>query len=158
MIWLSYILMNIVNNKTLFPAELDLPPNNQVLLFSLFFGTLTLALKWVLGSQISHSGNTRVQLDQKKQQWRALTTTVNNWRKLRWTLSWRAKVKILQFWDWKFVGGPLISKGPRLKLITSSIKRMQEKKVMKCNCAPGACMKTPCASLCEKNILYCDWF
>ncbi len=39
--------MNIVNNKTQFPAELDLPPNNQVLFFSLFFGTLTLELQWV---------------------------------------------------------------------------------------------------------------
>jgi hypothetical protein len=29
-------------NKELFPAELDLPPNNSVLFFSLFFGTLTL--------------------------------------------------------------------------------------------------------------------
>ncbi len=39
--------MNIVNNKTLFPAELDLTLNNSVLFFSLFYGTLTLVLQWV---------------------------------------------------------------------------------------------------------------
>ncbi len=39
--------MSIVNNKSLFPAELDLPPNNSVLFFSLFYGTLTLVLQWV---------------------------------------------------------------------------------------------------------------
>jgi hypothetical protein len=39
--------MNHVNDKTLFPADLDLPPNNQVLFISIFFGTLTLLLQWV---------------------------------------------------------------------------------------------------------------
>jgi hypothetical protein len=34
--------MTGVNNKTLFPAELNLPPSNSVLFFSLFYGTLTL--------------------------------------------------------------------------------------------------------------------
>ncbi len=31
------VCLNIVNYKTLFPAELDLPLNNQVLFCSLFF-------------------------------------------------------------------------------------------------------------------------
>jgi hypothetical protein len=39
--------MNHVNNKTLFPADLDLPPNNQVLFISIFLGTLTVSLQWV---------------------------------------------------------------------------------------------------------------